>query len=145
MMHMHHDSPQPCACTALRKASRAITRLYDERLASHGMTTTQFAILRNLARADGELPLSRLAERLVMDRTSLYRTLTPITRAGWVAIEELRGRAKLARITEAGRTAMRSAEDDWEAVQDKVIGDLGGDEWRALLGSLGRLVEVAKA
>ena len=30
-MHMHQELP--CACTALRKASRAMTRLYDDALA----------------------------------------------------------------------------------------------------------------
>jgi DNA-binding MarR family transcriptional regulator len=140
---MHHDVLRACACTTLRKASRAVTRLYDERLAPHGMTTTQFAILRNLARAErGEMPLSRLAERLVMDRTSLYRTLAPIERAGWIALAAGSGRSKLARLTEAGRTAMQAAEGDWEKVQDDVIGGIDPAEWRALLGTLDRLQQV---
>jgi DNA-binding MarR family transcriptional regulator len=140
MMHMHQIA---CACTALRKASRAVTRLYDERLAAHGMTTTQFSILRHLARA-GDLPLSRLADRLVMDRTSLYRTLTPVERAGWVAVDIGPGRSKLARLTAAGRAAIASAEDDWQSAQDRVVGELAGDEWQALLGTLDRLVEAAQ-
>jgi DNA-binding MarR family transcriptional regulator len=140
MMHMHQTI---CACTALRKASRAVTRLYDERLAAHGMTTTQFAILRNLART-GDLPLSRLADRLVMDRTSLYRTLTPIERAGWITVDAGPGRSKLARLTEAGRAAMAEAESDWNGAQDSVVGQLAGAEWQALLGTLDRLVDAAQ-
>lgn len=144
MMYMHHDTIQACACTALRKASRAVTRLYDERLASHGMTTTQFAILRNLARAEGEMPLSRLAERLVMDRTSLYRTLTPVERAGWITLTAGPGRAKLARLTDAGRAAMRGAEGDWEIAQHDLTGGIDAAEWHALLGTLDRLVGAAQ-
>ncbi len=143
MMHMHQDSPPACACTALRKASRAVTRLYDERLAAHGMTTTQFSILRSLARA-GDLPLSRLAERLVMDRTSLYRTLAPVTRAAWVVVEDGPGRAKLARLTEAGRAAMAAAQDDWDIAQAEVLGELDPGEWQAMLGTLGRLVAASQ-
>jgi len=143
-MHMHHNSPQACACTALRKASRAVTRLYDERLAAHGLTTTQFAILRHLARAEGELPLSRLAERLVMDRTSLYRTLTPLTRQGWVTVANGDGRTKLAHLTEAGRTAMHDAEGDWHAAQGDLLDPITESEWRALLGTLDRLVATAQ-
>lgn len=145
MMHMHQTNSAACACTTLRKASRAVTRLYDERLASHGMTTTQFAILRNLARADGELPLSRLADRLVMDRTSLYRTLTPVARAGWVTIEDAGGRAKLARLTDAGRAAMAGAESDWEAAQAHLLGEIDRDEWQAMIGTLDRLIEASQA
>ncbi|MBV1688725.1 MarR family winged helix-turn-helix transcriptional regulator [Novosphingobium sp. G106] len=141
---MHHDYPRACACTTLRKASRAVTRLYDERLAAHGMTTTQFSILRNLARADGELPLSRLAERLVMDRTSLYRTLAPVTRAGWAVVEQGPGRAKLARLTDPGRAAMAGAEDDWQQAQAHVLGEIDPAEWQAMIGTLDRLVEAAQ-
>lgn len=145
MMYMHQTDSAACACTTLRKASRAVTRLYDERLASHGMTTTQFAILRNLARADGELPLSRLADRLVMDRTSLYRTMTPVTRAGWATIEDAGGRAKLARLTDAGRTAMAGAESDWEAAQAHLLGEIDRDEWQTMIGTLDRLIEASQA
>lgn len=145
MMHMHHEKISACACTALRKASRAVTRLYDERLAAHGMTTTQFSILRNLARADGEIALSRLAERLVMDRTSLYRTLTPVERAGWIVMASGPGRSKLARLTDTGRAAMQAAEGDWEAAQDDLLGEIPTQEWQALLGTLDRLVGTAVA
>ena len=86
MMYMHHESLSgPCACTTLRKAARAVGRVYDEALAGKGMTTAQFAILRHVWRG-GSVPLSRLADSLVMDRTSLYRALAPVEAKGWVAV-----------------------------------------------------------
>jgi hypothetical protein len=55
----------PCACTTLRKAARAVSRIYDEAVAAAGMNVTQLAILRAIGRAgDGGAPLSRLAESL---------------------------------------------------------------------------------
>lgn len=144
MMHMHQYSDQPCICTLLRKASRAVTRLYDERLAAHGLTVTQFAILRNLAR-HGDLQLNHLAERLVMERTSLYRTIAPVERAGWIAIEQIDGRAKIARLTAAGRDVMERAESDWSSAQETLLGGIEGTEWQALQGSLGRLTDMAQA
>lgn len=144
MMHMHQYSDQPCICTLLRKASRAVTRLYDERLAAHGLTVTQFAILRNLAR-HGDLQLNHLAERLVMERTSLYRTIAPVERAGWIAIEQIDGRAKVARLTAAGRDVMERAESDWSSAQETLLGGIEGTEWQALQGSLGRLTDMAQA
>jgi hypothetical protein len=51
MMYMHHQSPPPCACTSCAKATRTLDRLYDARLAPHGLTTTQFALIRNIERA----------------------------------------------------------------------------------------------
>ena len=142
-MHMHQYADQPCACTTLRKASRAVTRFYDERIAAHGLTITQFAILRNLAR-EGDLQLNRLADLLEMDRTSLYRTIAPVERSGWVSIEAVSGRAKAAQLTDAGRNVMRQAEADWAGAQDDLLGAIGADAWTALRGTLGRLTEGAR-
>lgn len=140
---MKHPQDLPCAATALRKASRAITRLYDEALAPHGLTVTQFAILRNVARR-GEVALPALADLMVMDRTSLYRTLTPMQRAGWIEVVSGRsGRAKLTHLTAAGEAIMDAAADDWARVQARVRQGLGGETWDALTASLARVVEVA--
>ena len=136
----------PCACTALRKASRAVTRLYDAALADAGLTTTQFAILRNLARAENAaLPLSQLASILVMDRTSLYRTLTPMERGGWVVVVEGEGRSKIATLTDAGHSVMAAGDAGWEAAQSRVGAVLAPGEWEAMLATLARLQQVAPA
>lgn len=107
------------------------------------MTTTQFAILRTLSRSD--LPLSRLAEHLVMDRTSLYRTLTPIVRQGWVEIQpDGTRRSKVATLTEAGGKALVAAVPAWEAAQTRVVDELGSPAWRNLQSTLERLVLLTK-
>lgn len=137
-MHMHPDStiPSPCVCTTLRKAGRAVSRLYDEALEGAGLTTPQFAILRTINRA-GTMPLSRLADALVMERTSLYRALGPLQREGWVAIESgENGRAKRVSLTDAGRAVIAGAAAQWEAVQTTLVERLGADNWAALEGLL---------
>lgn len=145
-MHMHQDDPSrlPCVCTSLRKASRAVSRFYDEAFADAGMTVSQFSILRNLAR-EGESPLSRLAELMVMDRTSLYRALALLDRQGWIAIAQgTSGRTKTAGLTDTGRTAMKAAEPAWEAAQQRFVAMLGAGEWAALRGALEDVVETAR-
>jgi len=132
-----------CACTALKKASRAISRRYDEALAESGLTTAQFALLRTLTRA-GEMPLSRLADTMVMDRTSLYRAIEPLTRKGWVAIAPGAGRAKSAAITPAGTMVMEDATAAWEAVQAMVIERLGFARWDALQALLTEVTHAAR-
>lgn len=141
---MHHAAAAPiCACTALRKASRAVTRVYDEALAESGMTTTQFAILRTLARVEA-MPLSRLADALVMDRSSLYRAIAPVERHGWVRIAPgTQGRAKDAMLTAEGRAAMMGAVPRWEAAQAAIVAGFGNDAWPALAGSLQRITAAA--
>lgn len=138
------SAPHPCVCTTLRKASRAVTRAYDEGLCDTGMTITQFAVLRNLDRQGG-MPLSRLAELLVMDRTSLYRLIAPLERQGWVSVGDGGGRAKRASISDAGRATMLAATPAWERVQDKLTDAMGAEAWSALQASLRRLGDAAHA
>jgi DNA-binding MarR family transcriptional regulator len=143
---MHHGRDPidlPCACTTLRKTARAVSRLYDEALSGSGLTTTQFAILRSLNR-DGETPLSRLAETLVMDRTSLYRALQPMIREGWiVARDAARGRSKIAVMTHRGRQAMDAATAAWEGAQVRFVGAVGPELWEMLGGALQGLSATA--
>jgi DNA-binding MarR family transcriptional regulator len=145
-MHMHHDSPatsSACACTTLRKASRAVARVYDDALAANGMTTAQFAILRHIARGE-PLALSRLAEQLSMDRSSLYRALAPIEAKGWVTVSAGEGRTKLASLTAGGRAAVEGAEADWDAVQERIVGAMGEEKWMELEAALRAVTELAE-
>lgn len=136
-------SATPCACTALKKASRAISRRYDDALAGTGLGIAQFAILRSIAR-NGDMPLSRLAEAMVMDRTSLYRALGPLTRQGWIAIASGAGRSKSASLTPEGIAAMEAATGPWEAAQSRFVADLGADRWTALQSLLGDVLDAAR-
>lgn len=144
-MYMHHESHAnaPCACTSLRKATRTLDRLYDAALAPHGITTTQFALMRNIERA-GAIVLNQLATLLVMDRTSLYRTIRAIEEAGWVSITDGPGKARLAQITDAGRTMLRRAEPDWEGLQAQIHERLGGDGWARLMEMSGTIISLGQ-
>ncbi|WP_404338188.1 MarR family winged helix-turn-helix transcriptional regulator [Sphingomonas sp. MMS12-HWE2-04] len=126
----------------LRKASRAVARAYDEALAPHGMTTAQFAILRHVARGQ-PLALSRLAEELVMDRSSLYRAIAPIEARGWILTGATGGRTKYAVLTREGAAAMQAAEPDWHGVQKRIEAELGG-VWTGLEFALGAVTRSAE-
>jgi DNA-binding MarR family transcriptional regulator len=139
-MHMHQESP--CACTTLRKTARAVGRVYDGALAEAGMTTAQFAILRHVARGE-PMPLSRLAEALVMDRSSLYRAVAPIEAKGWIVTAAGQGKSRLAALTPAGRAALAAAVPGWEAAQKKIVGAMGKDMWVGLEFALKALTGLA--
>ena len=134
-MHMHLIAASlPCACTSLRKASRALSRVYDEALAPAGLTVAQLGVLRAINRGakEGE-PLSRLAETLVMDRTSLYRALGPMARSGWLLMKDApKGRAKVVQLSKSGIRATAGAAEYWGRAQSRVIGEFGVDRWAAL-------------
>ena len=144
-MHMHHLAPSlPCACTTIRKASRALSRIYDEALAPAGLTVAQLGVLRAIGRGPkGGEPLSRLAETLVMDRTSLYRALGPMARSGWLLIKDApKGRAKVVQLSKAGISATTRAAEYWERAQSRVIGEFGIDRWATLQKAMADLTAV---
>jgi DNA-binding MarR family transcriptional regulator len=147
MMYMHHTVSSPaeaaCVCGSLRKASRAVTRIYDEIMEDTGMTIMQFSILSTIAR-NGEMPLMRLAKALVMERTTLYRALTPIERRGWVDFSDGEGRAKTVSLTEQGRAALEQAGPAWRLAQKNLLDAIGIGNWRALEDGLARLVTLTR-
>jgi len=121
------DIEGSCLGMALRKASRAVTQRYDEALAHTGLRSTQFSVLVGLAHAP-EVPLSRLAEALVMDRTTLTRNLAPLIRDGLVEERAAAdGRVRLFALTRKGKKTFERALPAWEAAQSYMVRALAED------------------
>ena len=98
-----------CACFNLRKATRAVTQLYDEVLRETGIRVTQLTLLV-AAYLSGEIPISQMAEVLVMDRTTLTRNLKPLQIQGLIAIRSgADRREKLVTLTTRGRAMVSKA------------------------------------
>lgn len=136
------DAPENvlCICGRLRRASRALTRAYDEALAPTGLTVTQFSLLRHLKRIDRPT-LAELAEHTAHEKSGLWRTLQPLIRIGLVqsgAVAGMRG-ARLS-LTPSGQSLLADALPLWTEAQSHV-GDALGDR-RAQLLSLLKEVEA---
>src|SRR5207245_6212783 len=101
---------QVCNCLALRQAARHVTQFYDQCLAPTGLRTTQFSILAKLKRL-GPMTINALARELVMDRTTLGRTMLPLERDGFIRIEDgtLDRRSKELTLTKAGAGRLQRA------------------------------------
>lgn len=129
-----------CTCQGLRRAARAISKVYEAAFTELDLTATQFAILVAV-HLRGPVPLSRLAERLVLDRTSLYRAVKPLERRGCLRVVPGRtGRERLATLTGKGRRLLEDALPIWEGVQQRVVRALGSRTWAALTSGLDRVV-----
>ncbi len=107
-----------CSCTALRKASRRISQLYDAALAPSALKTTQRAILAEIRRSE-PTTVGSLAEALVMDAGALAHTLKPLERDRLVSIDvdPQDRRNRVLRLTAAGRTRLAESEILWESAQ----------------------------
>jgi DNA-binding MarR family transcriptional regulator len=109
-----------CNCFASRKAARLITRLYEDRLATVGLTSTQLSILIYVDEIESA-SMKDLVEVLVMERTSVVRALQPLERDGLLAIgpHEEDARRNVVRLTDAGRRKLVEAMPVWQAAQEE--------------------------
>lgn len=134
--------PFPCLCAAIRRAGRVATRQYDALLKPSGLKITQFSMLANIAR-NPEITVTRLAELLLMDQTTVTRNLVVLEKAGWVGLEpgESDRRMKRVTITEAGRAKLTQARPHWLRAQAAMERTLGRASIEELLASLSKLAE----
>ena len=131
-----------CACARLRRATRAVTQAYDRALKPADLTPTQFTILATLERR-GPTAKSELAAALVMDRTTLIRTLRPLLAKGLVAQAAAHPRGlKTLSPTTAGTDRFQAALPLWRAAQSRLAGALGPDRWRDLAAGLDRALDA---
>ncbi len=133
-----------CTCANLRKASRAVTQVYDAALQPTGLKATQFTLLATLATL-GDLPLTRLAEALVMDRTTLTRNLKPLVGKGLVDVaRDDDQRVRRIGLTPSGRTAFDEALPHWRNAQSRFVEGLGQERLQNLLADIGGTVSIAQ-
>jgi DNA-binding MarR family transcriptional regulator len=107
-----------CACSAARRASRELTRAFDDALREAGVRVTQFNLLATLILA-GPTAATRLSAHLGLERTTLTRNLRPLLRDGLVRFEEHPDRRvrKIA-ITQKGEELARVAFPSWKRAQN---------------------------
>ncbi len=74
---------QECICFALGKVSRQMTRVYRARLTQYGLSQPQFFLLIALYEEDGIL-ITRLAEKVALDKSTLTGILDRLERDGFV-------------------------------------------------------------
>ena len=128
-----------CACGRLRRASRALTQLYDDVMAPSGLRLTQFSLLRTLAR-NGALKISDLAERMLLDRTALSRNLDPLVERRLVSVSAGRdARTREVALTPKGEAALQAATKHWIRAQQDVERRIGKPKLDALIALLAEL------
>jgi DNA-binding MarR family transcriptional regulator len=130
-----------CNCTALRKATRRISQLYDTALAQSGLKTTQRAILAQLGRSE-PTTVGQLAEALVMDGGALAHTLKPLERDRLIAVtvDPDDRRSRMITLTRQGRAKLAESDALWAKAQAGFETAFGRVESEALRQALQLLV-----
>ncbi len=135
--------PLPCACANIRRAARAVTRLYDQELSGTGLEATQFSIVMALVKA-GEISQGHLGAFLVLDSTTLSRSLRPLLREGWIRSRPGDDRReKLIDLTPEGRRRFSALLPKWEKAQERLRQAMTDAGWDRMQRTLADVTEAA--
>lgn len=129
-----------CNGTALRKAMRRVSQLYDAALAPCGLRSTQRSILVSIARL-GSPSMGELAAALVLDRSALAHNLKPLEREGLLAVvpDAADRRSRRAVLTPSGHARLAASLPLWQAAQHRFEAAFGVSESEALRQALARI------
>lgn len=134
--------PATCMGMHVRRASRIVTQVYDSALRPVGLGVNQFMLLAAIHLMESA-PITRLADELFTDQTTLTRNLKLLEKRGLVAINPGEDRrVKLVSLTAEGESILAQAFPLWEQAQANVREHLGQQKWQALLSLLSEVTTL---
>lgn len=119
-----------CIAFNLRRATRIVTRRYEEALRPLGMKAFQFTALAALTEYD-TLPQLAFADLFGMDVSTVNRNTRAMERKGWITYTDdpQDGRKKHVAITKEGRRVFAEAAPLWEKAQAETRALMTGYDW----------------
>ena len=132
-----------CASLNFRRTARAVTKLFDLAFDCDGIRSTQFTILVAVAKTQ-PTSITALGDILMIDRTTLTRSLRLLQKDGLLTISERAAmRQRFVCLTEKGERTLAKAVPQWREIQERFVKAIGGDYWLRFRGDLERLAGVA--
>jgi DNA-binding MarR family transcriptional regulator len=131
---------ETCPGALSRLAARRITQFIDQELAATGISSSQLALMAQIAAAEDDT-LGALARRSGLEQSTLSRNLRTLEAAGLIEIAAIESdlRRRAVWLTEAGARRLEAAIPVWRRAQAK----LGRVIPPALTRRLARAAEAA--
>lgn len=137
------DGTGYCASFNFRRTARAITRMYDEAFRATRIRSTQFTVLIAVAKTQ-PVSISKLGLILVIDSTTLTRSLAKLRKQGFLTVSKrAERRQRFVSLTDDGVKALRESLPGWRAAHERFVKTVGADFWRGYRRELERLAHVA--
>src|SRR5206468_4230158 len=132
-----------CASFNFRKTARAVTSLFDTALKKSGIRSTQFDFLVGIAKSQ-PVSIGALANLLVIDDTTLTRSLRLLQTEGFIAISNRAAmRQRFLTITAKGERVLARSLPAWRNAQERFVATVGSGYWLNLRNELDRLAHIA--
>jgi DNA-binding MarR family transcriptional regulator len=126
----------------LRDAYLAVDRAVQEALAQQGFSEIRpghHVVLRHIG-PDGERPVA-IAERAQVSRQAIAKVIDDLERMGVVRRDPdpRDGRGVVVRLTERGLSGLAVGRQAMDAIEARLVAELGPRRWRAMRDALERL------
>lgn len=134
---------QTCVVYNMRRTSRAITQLYEEFLKPSGLLPTQFTLLAAI-KVMGPVQMSKIADELILDRSTLTRNIRLLEKEGYLSIISIKEdqRIREINITSVGLKKLKQATPYWQKAQDLIKDMLSNSRVDRMLDDLRTTVNV---
>lgn len=131
-----------CFNLAMRKATRLINQLYQERFNTIDLKSGQFSIIKAVHHLK-ETTNSELQGILVLDQTTLSRNLKPLIRDEYLflAPDKNDQRIKKISLTKKGEALYKKALPLWKDAQTEMVKRLGQDNASNILNLSEKFIE----
>lgn len=131
-----------CACFNSRKIARAITGYFDKKIREAGINGTQFTLLAGVNYFQ-PVTVNKLAERLVMDRTTLSRNVNVLEKGG--LCESSPGqedkRQREIKLTKEGKQTLEIAYPLWKEAQEHFYQFFDKKEWKENVSHFDEIID----
>lgn len=128
----------------VRLLSRAVTRVYDDKLRPFGISSAQFTLLAAIGRTE---PTTRaeIARHQHLDNSTLTRNLRAVLSEGWVkeVSDNADGRSRPLALTNAGKELLLNAQPAWLAAQAQAKALLGKEGMTSVINTVDRILNPA--
>lgn len=105
-----------CIARRVRRLGRLVTRIYEDALRPHGLTTAQFGMLSAMILGSPMAP-AELGRRLDLEKSTVSRNLARMVDRGWVTQTPGDARGVELRVTAVGRRLFEQVHPAWQAAQ----------------------------
>lgn len=141
MTNLNHLKPlRNCVCRNLRMTTRVTTQHFDKIFQTVGLTAPQFSLLAEIT-ASENIAISELAEKMLMDQTTVTRNIEILRKKGYVNVrtDDNDSRKRCISISKIGEEKLNEAIPVWNNVQSLIEKEIGTEKFKDFLITLGQI------